>query len=46
MHLFEKPRGVETRWSSFENLSAARGSGGLENQGAKGHAFEDRKSVV
>lgn len=40
MHLFEKPRGVETRWSSFENLSAARGSGGLENQGAKGHAFD------
>jgi hypothetical protein len=39
MHLFEKPRGVETRWFSFENSSGARGLGGLENKGAKGHAF-------
>jgi hypothetical protein len=39
MHLFEKPRGVQTRWFSFENRTADRGQAGLENQGAKGHAF-------
>ena len=39
MHLFEKPRGVQTRWFSFENTTEARGQAGLENQGAKGHAF-------
>jgi len=37
MDLFVKPRGVKTRWSSFENLSAERACGGLENRGAKGH---------
>lgn len=40
MHLFEKPQGVQTRWSSFENPTAAPNHGGLENQGAKGHAFD------
>ena len=30
----------ETRWASFENLSAAKGQGGLENNGAKGHPFD------
>ncbi|MGC4042960.1 MAG: DUF2961 domain-containing protein [Armatimonas sp.] len=39
-HLFEKPRGVETRWASFENLTGERGAGGQENAGAKGHAFD------
>ena len=38
MNLFEKPRGVETRWSSFENPGAGRDSAGQENQGNKGHA--------
>jgi hypothetical protein len=38
--LFSKPEGVMTRWSSFENLSARKGEGGRENQGAKGHAFD------
>lgn len=37
MNLFEKPRGVQTRWASFENSTAAPGSGGRENRGAKGH---------
>lgn len=32
--------GVQTRWISFENRTIARGRAGLENQGAKGHAFE------
>jgi hypothetical protein len=40
MNLFEKPRGVQTRWSSFENPSAGRNCAGLENQGAKGHASD------
>ncbi len=40
MDLFIKPQGVQTRWSSFENLKARRAGGGLENKGAKGHAFE------
>ncbi len=40
MELFEKPPGVETRWVSFENPSGARGSGGVENKGAKGHPFD------
>jgi hypothetical protein len=30
-------RNVETRWSSFENITAGKGSGGAENHGAKGH---------
>ena len=40
MNLFEKPRGVQTRWFSFENTEAGRGRAGLENRGAKGHAFD------
>lgn len=38
--LYVVPDGVETRWSSFENLRAEKGRGGPENQTAKGHAFE------
>jgi hypothetical protein len=40
MYLFEKPRGVQTRWFSFENSEAERGRAGLQNRGAKGHAFD------
>lgn len=40
MNLFEKPRGVQTRWVSFEGTSADRGRAGQENRGGKGHAFE------
>jgi Protein of unknown function (DUF2961) len=40
MQLFEKPKSVQTRWASFENPTAGRGTGGQENQGAKGHAFD------
>ena len=25
------------RWSSFENITAEKGAGGMENNGAKGH---------
>jgi hypothetical protein len=34
------PEDKESRWVSFENLSGAKGRGGMENQGAKGHAFD------
>jgi hypothetical protein len=40
MNLYEKPSGVETRWVSFENPTAARGAGGRENRGAKGRPYE------
>ena len=40
MHLFEKPKGVQTRWISFENTRTERAHAGLENRGAKGHAFD------
>lgn len=38
--LYEVPANVRTRWSSFENPGANPGSGGKENRGAKGHAFD------
>ncbi len=37
--LYEMPENTETRWSSFENSTAEKGKGGLENKGAKGHPF-------
>lgn len=40
MPLYKKPVGVETRWASFENPTAGRGTGGRTNAGAKGRAFE------
>jgi hypothetical protein len=38
--LYRFQPGQETRWASPENPTAAKGAGGLENRGAKGHAFE------
>ncbi len=38
--LCRKPAGVQTRWASFENPTAGKGAGGMENKGAKGHAFD------
>jgi hypothetical protein len=38
--LFEIPAGKQTRWTSFENPTGSKGSGGKENDGAKGHAFD------
>jgi hypothetical protein len=38
--LFEIPNGKQTRWTSFENATGAKGAGGKENDGAKGHAFD------
>ena len=36
--LYTLPKKTTTAWSSFENTSAAKGGGGKENKGAKGHA--------
>ena len=30
----------QTRWVSFENKTGEKGQGGIENKGAKGHAFD------
>src|SRR5450432_453573 len=35
---------LDTRWASFENLAAAKGQGGAEKRGAKGHAFNVLRS--
>ena len=40
MDIFRKPKHVKTKWASFENLTCKEGKGGLENSGAKGHAYE------
>lgn len=39
MEWYRRQHGVETRWASGENPSAARGAGGTTNRGAKGAAF-------
>src|SRR5450432_1554224 len=39
-HLFEYKDGQESRWSSPENINGAKGSGGRENNGAKGHPYD------
>jgi hypothetical protein len=39
--LFKVPDDIETRWSSFENPSSAKGAGGSENKKAKGHPSEN-----
>lgn len=36
--LYKLPKKVTTNWISFENPTGAKGSGGKENKGAKGHA--------
>jgi hypothetical protein len=38
--LFHFDENMTTRWSSPENLNGAKGAGGQENNGAKGHAFD------
>lgn len=42
--LYEMPEGVKTRWISFENPTGAKGAGGMENKGAKGHAYDQVKA--
>lgn len=36
-NLFEFDHNSTPRWSSFENITAEKGKGGMENNGAKGH---------
>jgi hypothetical protein len=36
-NLFEFNNNSSPRWSSFENITAEKGKGGMENNGAKGH---------
>ncbi len=38
--IFEFDSSSTTKWSSFENIRAAKGKGGTENRGAKGHPAE------
>lgn len=38
--LYKMPAATETRWASFENPTAAKGKGGIENNHAKGHPNE------
>lgn len=38
--LFSQRRGIETRWSSFENPNGKKGNAGMTNRSFKGHAFE------
>jgi hypothetical protein len=38
--LAKRRKDIQTRWASFENITAAKGKGGSENRGAKGHAFD------
>lgn len=38
--LHEYQHGTQPRWASPENPTAAKGAGGKENRGAKGHAFD------
>ncbi len=38
--IFEYSDNLEPRWVSFENITGARGQGGKENNGAKGHACD------
>lgn len=40
MDLYRSGGGMESRWSSFESLSAAKGRAAMENKGGKGHAFD------
>jgi hypothetical protein len=39
-NLYTYTAGFEPRWVSFENITGAKGSGGMENAGAKGHACD------
>ncbi|WP_179020855.1 glycoside hydrolase family 172 protein [Winogradskyella forsetii] len=42
--LFDMPKDKITKWISFENRSGDKGKGGIENKGAKGHAFNALKA--
>jgi hypothetical protein len=35
---------IETRWNSFENPTSGKGTGAMENKGAKGHPYDILKA--
>jgi hypothetical protein len=39
-NMFEYSDNIEPRWTSFENIKGEKGGGGIENNGAKGHACD------
>ena len=39
-NMFEYSSNIEPRWVSFENITGEKGRGGMENNGAKGHACD------
>jgi hypothetical protein len=39
--LYQVPKGVQSKVSSFENKNGRKGEGGKTNKGAKGNAFEE-----
>jgi hypothetical protein len=39
-NMFEYNDNIEPRWVSFENIKGEKGGGGIENNGAKGHACD------
>ncbi len=39
-NMFEYTDNIEPRWVSFENAKGEKGRGGMENNGAKGHACD------
>jgi hypothetical protein len=39
--LYRYKAGEQTRWASPENRQATKGAGGVENKGAKGHAWDE-----
>ena len=39
-NMFEFSDNIEPRWVSFENIKGEKGRGGMENNGAKGHACD------
>ena len=42
--LYEMPKGKQTKWVSFENITGEKGAGGQANKGAKGSAFQMLKA--
>jgi hypothetical protein len=41
MHeIYRKPKGLVTRWASFENPTGVKAAAAQTNRGAKGHAFD------
>lgn len=40
MDLYSKGKEIETHWTSFENITGAKGKGAIANKGTKGHASE------